>query len=450
MTAPGRNALLAFGISHRLAQWRAARYSNVRYRIEARIDAQASRLRGQIGIAVDLALRGRIILDWRAARNPSLKSLRVNGRACPRALLDNGHLIVPTRATQRGENLIEIDFVAPIATAGQPLVRFDDPKDGAAYVYSLFVPADASAVFPCFDQPDLKARLTLGLTVPAGWIAVGNAPLATLPTRNENETKSTTYRFAPTEPISTYLFAFAAGPFIAYHDRRANPNATIRTQAQADATRPIRPVPNGFRRMDLLTNLGRSWYEGVRIAAQHRTTPLTLTVSYTRSKAEDRLNHWFAPENSADPELDRGPTGADTPHNLVTSGTWSIPGSGPVLSGWRLSGVSHHQSGSPYTIRYAGDPTGGGLTGGCSSRGCQSSQPGERNTARGKSKLEWNHARIVLPVACDCDCVLARTLIVSRCAVDSRAFVLERDRAISSGAGVAYALVTQSRGHYPA
>ena len=94
-----------------------------------------------------------------------------------------------------------------------------------------------------------------------------------------------------------------------------------------------------------------------------------LTVSYTRSKSEDRLNHWFSPENSADPELDRGPTGADTPHNLVTSGTWNIPGSGPVLSGWRLSAVSHHQSGSPYTIRYAGDPTGGGLTGGCSIAG---------------------------------------------------------------------------------
>ena len=162
-----------------------------------------------------------------------------------------------------------------------------------------------------------------------------------------------------------------------------NPNATIRTQAQADATRAIRPVPNGFRRMDLLTNEGRSWYQGIRIAAQHRTAPLVLTVSYTHSKAEDRLNHWFSPENSADPELDRGPTGADTPNNLVASGTWNIPGSGPVLSGWRLSGVSHNQSGSPYTVRYAGDPTGGGLTGGCSNRGCQSSQPGARNTARG-------------------------------------------------------------------
>ena len=163
----------------------------------------------------------------------------------------------------------------------------------------------------------------------------------------------------------------------------ANNGATVRTQAQADATRPITPVPNGFRRMDLLTNEGRSWYQGVRISAQHRTAPLMLTVSYTRSKSEDRLNHWFSPEDSSDPELDRGPTGADTPHNLVTSATWNMPGSGPILSGWRLSFVSHHQSGAAYSIRFAGDPTGGNLNSGCSSRGCQASRPGGRNTARG-------------------------------------------------------------------
>ena len=43
------------------------------------------------------------------------------------------------------------------------------------------------------------------------------------------------------------------------------------------------------------------------------------------------LNHWFSPENSTDPELDRGPTGASTPHNLVTSITWNLPGSGAIL-----------------------------------------------------------------------------------------------------------------------
>jgi hypothetical protein len=165
----------------------------------------------------------------------------------------------------------------------------------------------------------------------------------------------------------------------------ANPNATVRTQAQADLTRPNVPGPNGFRHMDVLTNEGRSWYQGIRFSGVHRTTPLVVTASYTYSSAEDMLNHWFSPENSVDPESDRGPTGASTPHNLVTSIAWNIPGSGPLLSGWRLSTVTHSQSGSPYTIRYAGDPVGygAGVGAACNSRGCQPSTPGGRNTARG-------------------------------------------------------------------
>jgi outer membrane receptor protein involved in Fe transport len=165
----------------------------------------------------------------------------------------------------------------------------------------------------------------------------------------------------------------------------ANPSAIVRTQAQADQTRPQIPGPNGFRHMDLLTNEGRSWYQGIRFSAIHRTTPLTVTASYTFSKAEDMLNHWFSPENSREPETDRAPTGADTPHNLVTSLNWSIPGSGALLGGWRLSAVTHSQSGSPYTIRYAGDPVGygAGVGAACNSRGCQPSTPNGRNTARG-------------------------------------------------------------------
>jgi len=164
----------------------------------------------------------------------------------------------------------------------------------------------------------------------------------------------------------------------------ANPNAVARTQAQADLTRPSVPGPNGFRHMDVLTNEGRSWYQGIRFSGVHRTRPLVVTASYTYSSAEDMLNHWFSPENSRDPESDRGPTGASTPHNFVTSAAWSLPGSGP-LGGWRLSVVTHSQSGSPYTIRYAGDPVGygAGVGAACNSRGCQPSTPNGRNTARG-------------------------------------------------------------------
>ena len=163
----------------------------------------------------------------------------------------------------------------------------------------------------------------------------------------------------------------------------ANPlSAVFRTVAQADATRPNPVVNNAFRRMDVLTNEGRSWYQGVRVSARRTTQQLALTTSYTLSKAEDRLNHWFSPEDSSNPELDRGRTGADTPHNFVSSVMWSLPGKGVVLEGWRLSAVQHSQSGTPYSLRYTGNPVGTNNTA-CSTRGCQAARPGARNTERG-------------------------------------------------------------------
>jgi outer membrane receptor protein involved in Fe transport len=157
--------------------------------------------------------------------------------------------------------------------------------------------------------------------------------------------------------------------------------SVVRTVAQADLTRPELPVPDGFRRIEILTNEGRYWYEGARVAFQHRTDPLTFNVSYTLSHAEERLNHWDPPEDSSDPELDRATAYADAPHNLVVSATWNVPGRGALLSGWRLSGVGYARSGHPWTVRYAADLTGTSLTT-CSPRGCNVTQPGKRNTER--------------------------------------------------------------------
>ena len=156
----------------------------------------------------------------------------------------------------------------------------------------------------------------------------------------------------------------------------------IRTSAQADLTRPITPGPNGFRRMELLTNEGRTWYEGVRFGLQHRSNPLYLSLSYTFADAEDRLNHWEIPEDSSDPELDHADSASNTPHNFVASATWNIPGQGAVLEGWRLSTVVHAQSGNPYTIRYAQDLTGTTQVFCTAQRTCNVTTPEGRNTAR--------------------------------------------------------------------
>ena len=111
----------------------------------------------------------------------------------------NGHLVLPSSLLVNGNNRVVVDFDAGDA----PLNRNDD------FLYTIFVPARAHEAFPCFDQPDLKARWTLSLDVPDGWVTLANGA--------ERSTSShdgrTRVGFAETQPISTYLFAFAAGKF---------------------------------------------------------------------------------------------------------------------------------------------------------------------------------------------------------------------------------------------
>ena len=64
--------------------------------------------------------------------------------------------------------------------------------------------------FPCFDQPDLKARWSLALDVPAGWDTLANGAEATRASIGDR----TRLTFAETAPLSTYLFAFATGRFL--------------------------------------------------------------------------------------------------------------------------------------------------------------------------------------------------------------------------------------------
>jgi aminopeptidase N len=189
------------GVSQELARWRARHYSNPRYALELRLDAAKANAAGRLELSVQLARRVDLVLDWRGA---PVRALRVNGKPV-KARHAQQHLVIPRAAVKAGANRVELQFQAPVAVSGRALTRYRDREDSARYVYSLFVPADASSAFPCFDQPDLKARFSLALQMPAAWRAVSNAPaLEEAPGRA---------RFAETEPIPTYLFAFAAGPF---------------------------------------------------------------------------------------------------------------------------------------------------------------------------------------------------------------------------------------------
>jgi aminopeptidase N len=204
------------GVSRELARWRVARYHDVRYDLALVIHAPATRVEGTLELRV--AVRGKpvdIVLDWRPPPGARLAAIEANGVAIANPRIVREHLVIPARHVRSGENVVRLAFESPIATAGTAVTLYRDREDGAEYVYSLFVPSDASTVFPCFDQPDLKARFTLALEVPRAWEAVSNAPAI------QTTAGETTRRiaFRATEPISTYLFAFAAGPFEILDDR---------------------------------------------------------------------------------------------------------------------------------------------------------------------------------------------------------------------------------------
>lgn len=46
------------------------------------------------------------------------------------------------------------------------------------YTYTKFQPAGAHRYFPCFDQPDLKAKAKFNIIIPSNWNAVGNNTIA--------------------------------------------------------------------------------------------------------------------------------------------------------------------------------------------------------------------------------------------------------------------------------
>ena len=225
------------GVSHDLAKWRATHYSDVRYKLNLTLEKMSPVLKGTMEIRVivrDTETRGSgdaaskseppalvggpnvgtdaanrsaipIILDWRKIKghekDSTITNVSVNGKsavllagenhpvaeAATPLLRKEGSRNVPLiynelndhlifrEGVVPGENVIKLDFTSPILTSGSAITRYIDKEDGSEYIYSLFVPSDASTAFPVFDQPDLKAVFTLSVDSPAGWTTASNS-----------------------------------------------------------------------------------------------------------------------------------------------------------------------------------------------------------------------------------------------------------------------------------
>ncbi|WP_244139483.1 M1 family aminopeptidase [Mucilaginibacter ginkgonis] len=187
------------GVSLKLATYRHKIISNIQYKLAFNIPAEKSvALTGTEVLTFNLTENSQPLqLDFKQSAE-NLTALTVNGK--PSMInLTNEHLVIAKNALVKGANRVALSF-----TSGDASLNRNNE-----YLYCLFVPDHARSVFPCFDQPDLKARFLLTLTVPKYWQVLANGRQTD---HRENST-SVTYHFANSDKLPTYLFSFTAGKY---------------------------------------------------------------------------------------------------------------------------------------------------------------------------------------------------------------------------------------------
>ena len=300
-------SLNSTGVSLVMATYRSTQVQDVVYNLSFAIPKEketpiASRLTLDMTIN---DLSHPVYLDFKEQAS-ALQSVVVNEKAIT-IIHDKEHLIIPIEALHLGKNVIDIAFMAGELS----LNRNDD------YLHTLLVPDRARTVFPCFDQPNIKATYLVKIIAPKDWEVLCGAPLAS----KETEGEISTYQFEPSDKMSTYLFSFVAGKFttLASQDTKRTMNMLYREtneekiaastasifglhQSSLDFLEDYTQVDFPFQKFDFATIPGFQ-YGGMEHtgAIQYRESSLFLDNSATRSQelsrakliAHETAHMWF-------------------------------------------------------------------------------------------------------------------------------------------------------------
>ncbi|SHO61268.1 M1 family metallopeptidase [Algoriphagus zhangzhouensis] len=208
------------GISIQLADFRKEQISDIHYQLDFSLpekleDPIPSNLNLELNLSrIDQPL----ILDFNE-KSSHLLSLKVNGMDSE-IHHEQEHLIISSDLLKEGANQIEIEFLAGELS----LNRNQD------FLYTLLVPDRASTLFPCFDQPNLKANYSLTLTTPEDWKVLAGGPEIS----QENKGEFTKHIFAKSDLMSTYLFSFVAGKFDEAINTETLPQKVLYRETNAD------------------------------------------------------------------------------------------------------------------------------------------------------------------------------------------------------------------------
>ncbi|GAB3616905.1 aminopeptidase N [Okibacterium endophyticum] len=138
----------------------------------------------------------------------TVHSITLNGTELDKDAVSDGIRIQLDDLRDQNELIVDADMA--YTNTGEGLHRFVDPADGEVYLYTQFEVADSRRVFAVFEQPDLKATFQFTVTAPSNWQLVSNSPT---PEPVPAGGSYSTWTFAPTPVISSYITALIAGPY---------------------------------------------------------------------------------------------------------------------------------------------------------------------------------------------------------------------------------------------
>ncbi len=194
------------------------------YELELELDPSKDNFVGRVSIAVEIhAPSATIVLHARgleistaavslvAANSASVAAQSLPATVTTRSGADEraAHDLIELDVGKpiSGEASIQLSFVGHYREDMRGLYKVQQRQE--TYVFSQLQPMDARSVFPCFDEPHHKTPFSIRIRTPnAETRAFSNTPESA----SVQSDGSVIYDFATSQPMPTYLVAFAAGP----------------------------------------------------------------------------------------------------------------------------------------------------------------------------------------------------------------------------------------------
>ena len=195
------------------AQFRVSQVRSVDYELHFVFDKKIDTYQGRAVLNVELFRTDvPLSLDFLVDK---IDEIRVNGAAITDYVARKGSFDLPVSRLAE-KTTIEIAYTNHYNKDGQGFQKSVDPEDSSEYLFSDFEPYYAHELFPCFDQPDLKAIYHVSVSAPSDWKVIGNALVKTELRSQAGRTETT---FEPTPRLSTYLLFLGAGPYVEWKDQ---------------------------------------------------------------------------------------------------------------------------------------------------------------------------------------------------------------------------------------